>query len=263
MKLFVVADPHGYLTEMKNALAEKGFFENQAGKLLICGDVLDRGQEACEMVDFLVELLAQDRLILIKGNHEDLFEQCLQAVAGGGIYELRGGHSHHRHNGTWDTLLQLGKMEPRLAHRYPEILCARVMQSPFYTTLLPRFLNYYEPEGSPYIFVHGWIPAVMSGYKPYAVYDYIPDWRQADAFLWERARWLNGMEMAVRYGVVEPEKTIVCGHFHTSWGHNRIDNRGSEWGADADFSPFSAPGIIALDGCTAHSGIVNCMVFDV
>ncbi|MBR3561905.1 MAG: hypothetical protein IKN81_10355 [Oscillospiraceae bacterium] len=33
-------------------------------------------------------------------------------------------------------------------------------------------------------------------------------------------------------------------------------------GADADFSPYSTSGIIALDACTARSGIVNCIVVE-
>ena len=73
MNLYAVADPHGFLNEMKAALIEQGFFEDPHGKLVICGDVLDRGEQACEMVDFLVDLLEQDRLIFVKGNHEDLF----------------------------------------------------------------------------------------------------------------------------------------------------------------------------------------------
>lgn len=263
MKLYAVADPHGYFRETKQALEDKGFFHDPTGKLLICGDVLDRGQEAVAMVDFLAELLEQDRLILVRGNHEDLFEQCLQEIAYGGVYEVGSGMSPHRHNGTWDTLLQLGGMDKRQALKYPELLCRHVIETPFFQKLLPRFVDYYEPEHGSYIFVHGWIPTLVSGYKPYAVHSYDPNWREADAFMWERARWLNGMEMACRHGVLELEKTIVCGHFHTSWGHSRVEKRGSEWGEDADFSPFCAPGIMALDACTAHSGQVNCMVFDV
>ena len=58
----------------------------------------------------------------------------------------------------------------------------------------------------------------------------------------------------------EPEKNIVCGHWHTSYGHSTYEKRGSEFGEDADFSPYIAPGIIAIDACTAHTGMVNCVV---
>lgn len=52
-------------------------------------------------------------------------------------------------------------------------------------------------------------------------------------------------------------KTIYCGHWHSSWGHCKIDKICSEYGKDADFSPFIKDGIVAIDACTAHSGIVN------
>lgn len=67
---------------------------------------------------------------------------------------------------------------------------------------------------------------------------------------------------AARQGVIAPHKTIVCGHWHTSYGHARIEGVGSELGADADFSPCRAAGIIALDACTARSHRVNCVVIE-
>ncbi len=47
MRYYVVADPHGFFTEMKTALEEKGFFSDaEPHKLIICGDLFDRGAEA-------------------------------------------------------------------------------------------------------------------------------------------------------------------------------------------------------------------------
>ncbi|MBQ9779347.1 MAG: metallophosphoesterase [Clostridia bacterium] len=261
MKLYTVADPHGFLDEMKTALNEQGFFDDPEGKLVVCGDVLDRGKKAVEMADFLITLLKEDRLIYVRGNHEDLLERCLQDIVGAGFYEIKNGSSYHCRNGTWDTLLQLANMEERLALKYPEVLCRRVMESPFYETLLPSAVNYYEPENLPIIFVHGWIPCQSQGCGPFKVYSYDPHWRLAPPDIWERARWLNGMDMACNYHAIEPNKTIVCGHFHTSWGHAHINKDGSEWGEDAKFSPFEAEGILALDACTAYSHKVNCRVF--
>ena len=44
--------------------------------------------------------------------------------------------------------------------------------------------------------------------------------------------------------------------------HSKFGGKGTEFGKDADFSPYIAPGIIALDACTAYSGIVNCIVVE-
>ena len=60
----------------------------------------------------------------------------------------------------------------------------------------------------------------------------------------------------------ENGKTIVCGHRHASYGHSKLEGMGTEFGKDADFSPYIAPGIIALDACTAHSGIVNRIIVE-
>ncbi len=73
------------------------------------------------------------------------------------------------------------------------------------------------------------------------------------------ARWYNGMDAAV---TSQEGKTIVCGHWHTSYGHAKYLNKGNEFGPDACFEPYRNTGIIAIDGCTAYSGIVNVVVIE-
>ena len=86
---------------------------------------------------------------------------------------------------------------------------------------------------------------------------YDPDWRKASSESWREARWINGMDAARS---CREDKTILCGHFHCSYGHAVYEHRGSEFGPDADFSPYRGPGMIALDACTAYSGRVNVVV---
>ena len=76
---------------------------------------------------------------------------------------------------------------------------------------------------------------------------------------WNQARWFNGMDAAQ---TADENKTIVCGHWHTSYGHSKYEHKGTEFGEDADFSPYYGPGIIAIDACTAFSGKVNCLVIE-
>ena len=67
MKYYVVADPHGYYTYLHTALMEAGFFrETEPYKLVVCGDLLDRGEEARKMVEFMEALMAEDELIYIR-----------------------------------------------------------------------------------------------------------------------------------------------------------------------------------------------------
>lgn len=109
MRYYVTADVHGFYTPLITALTKAGFFADSAlHKLVILGDLFDRGKEALKLQAFLSELLDQDKVILIRGNHEDLFEE-LVTVDTGLPYR------HHVDNGTYDTALQLTGFDPRLA----------------------------------------------------------------------------------------------------------------------------------------------------
>ena len=261
MRYYAVADTHGYYSILERALKEVGFFEDkEPSKLIVCGDLLDRGAEAKALVDFCLRLAEQDRLIYLLGNHEDLLVQCLQQIARGGAYEIAAGMSHHYSNGTWDTLLQLAEMGEVEAYQNPHELVRRVMRSPFYSRLLPKGIDFFETPH--HIFTHGWLPCLKDGIGPLTKYAYDPDWRAADISRWQSARWYNGMELACLHRVTEPGKTVVCGHWHASYGHAKIAHRCTEWGKDAIFSPFDAEGILAIDACTAASGRINCVVIE-
>ena len=260
MALFIVSDIHGHYAPLEDILTRNNFYKDKKNKLLVLGDVLDRGQEAQKVVNFLLRLHREGRLIYIKGNHEDLFMQCLQAISRGEVFEIASGMSHHYRNRTFDTLLQLSEMTAQEAVSFPNELVWRIMRTSYYQELLSACVNYFETDT--HVFCHGWIPTRTQGSKPFWDYTYNPDWRNANEEEWYKARWFNGMELACKYGIIEPDKTIVCGHWHTSWGHSHINHTCSEWGSDAIFTSFYADGIIAIDAYTVHSGEINCIVFD-
>lgn len=58
------------------------------------------------------------------------------------------------------------------------------------------------------------------------------------------------------------DAVVVCGHWHASYGHSKYEGKCSEFGADADFSPYYGPRIIAIDACTSHSKKVNVIVIE-
>lgn len=67
------------------------------------------------------------------------------------------------------------------------------------------------------------------------------------------------MEEFRTWGGIE-NKTIVCGHWHTSFGNYNYHHKGSgEFEEDSDFGIFEDKGIIALDACTAFSKKVNIL----
>ena len=238
MRYYVCSDVHGFYTLFIDALKKAGYFDDtEPHKLLLLGDVMDRGKEAIEIQNFILEQMEHDTVILIRGNHEDLFVDMI---------ELRKGRTNFVDiwNGTSDTLDQLTGNTPKV----PELT-----EIPLYKTIIPAMRNFYET--SHYIFVHGYLPGLdcSDGYM------IAEDWRNASARAWSQARWVNGIDASL---TACPEKTVVCGHWHSSYGHALFENKGSEFQEDADFSPYFGKNLIAIDACTAHSRIVNCLVLE-
>lgn len=251
MRYYVVSDVHGYFTELKQALEEQGFFEDkQPYKLIICGDIYDRGKEAKELQEFILDLMKQDEIILIRGNHEDLTLELLN-----GWYRQSYWQFHHSSNGTIDTICQLLDTSFHGICHYPEEAGRKFLRNPYIQTIIPAMRDYYETEN--YIFTHGWIPCMVNGEE----YTKVENWRTASKGVWESARWINGME-AAHHGILEDGKTIVCGHWHCSFGHANYEGDGGEFDHHPNFNPYYGKGIIALDACTPISKKINCIVIE-
>ena len=257
MRYYVTADVHGYCSQLKAALQTAGFFDDpDPHKLIICGDLFDRGEEAPQLQSFILELLEKDMVILIRGNHEDLTMSLLHQWHLGSFRR-----DHHYRNGTIDTVCQLTGYGPFDLHFYSDSIGRAFLNTPYVQKIIPAMVDYFETAH--YIFTHGWIPCtVVSTDCKQKEYMPVANWRNAEPAIWDKARWINGME-AARNGIIEPGKTIVCGHWHCSFGHCYYENSGCEYGADANYDPYEVRGVIlALDACTALSGKVNCVVIE-
>ena len=109
-----------------------------------------------------------------------------------------------------------------------------------------------------YIMVHGWIPS----------FQHLDDFRDATDDEWEESMWWNGMEMWKNPKNRVNGKTIVCGHYHCSWGWSHIKQKRKEFPQkskkdwEKSFEPFVEDGIIAIDSCVAHTGLINCVVLE-
>lgn len=100
---FILSDIHSFYDEMIVALNKENFDINNPDHIIIvCGDLLDRGPKSKEVVSFFYDLYNKERVILIRGNHEDLFDE---------IVEYRRYHSYDLSNGTIKTLGQLNTPE--------------------------------------------------------------------------------------------------------------------------------------------------------
>ena len=180
--------------------------------------------------------MSLERKILIKGNHESLLLDCLQR----GYY-----YGYDCSNGTAQTIIDLAP-EAQTFDQACTIAYSRIKDFVY------SMVDYFESEN--YIFVHSFIPLNRDD----ASFD--PDWRNASYENWdEQARWGNPFALADQ-GLL-PEKTLVFGHWHTSWARSYFNDQ-PEWGEDADFSPFYGDGYIGIDACTAYSGKVNVIVLE-
>lgn len=251
-KYFVVSDIHGYFTILKEALDENGFdIENPNHILIVAGDIIDRGQEAVKTVLFLLSI-PEERLIFIRGNHEDLMEHLLEQ-----IYNFEMINFAHMSNKTLDSVVQFTRLKgiDLTTHNYEPGFIKHKMK--IFTELLERAVDYYEIDD--YIIVHGWVPVKQ---EEDGRYKYNKDWRNASKDEWDTSRWLNGMKLASE-GIIEEGKTIICGHYHTSFGNYNYHNKGSgEFTKDADFGIYKDKGIIAIDAATAHSKKINVYIFE-
>jgi serine/threonine protein phosphatase 1 len=258
MKYYVVADVHGFYKELVAALKEKGYYEDSTPhKLIVCGDLFDRGRQAKELQQFILDLMARDEVILIRGNHEDLMSEFIEGSCDYCESLERLVCCRHYGNRTVDTLQQLtGATFNKLIFDTQRVM-KYARRTPYVDKIIPATKDYFETDN--YIFVHGWIPCSKDedGFL-----NYNESWRSANKEEWDAARWLNGMQCACSYKITEPNKTIVCGHHSASYGHHWYGDAKHEFDGDADFSPFYANGIIALDACTVKSGKVNCIVIE-
>lgn len=250
MKLFVVSDIHGFYDELREALDGAGFdSKNEEHLLIVCGDTTDRGPKPSEVISYLSQLMNKNKCIVVKGNHESLVLECIE----------RGyPYSYDYSNGTFDTICELGNANA--GKTFGE--CCIVAEGRF-KAFVNKMVHYFETKR--YVFCHGFIPVNCDDefpmyYQRNRKFSKNEDWRYAHNSEWEQAMWFNGMQMAMDGFTIE--KCIVVGHYHASWGHAKM-GKCSEFGEDADFSPFYYQDkLIAIDGCTAHTGKINVLVLE-
>lgn len=258
-KYFVSSDIHGFYDEWMKSLDRNGFDINNPDHIIVvCGDLLDRGTQPFKVLDFIMKL-PEERTILITGNHEILMDELIE----------RGfAYNYDISNGTHKTLQTL--LDDMPYWRYPKDEVKKKLNETNYYKVRAKMKNY--AEIGDYVFVHGWIPCTTD-YQSHneEKIRYNKKWRYATQENWNKSMWINGMK-AYQQGATLKGKTIVCGHYHCSWGWSHLKQEREEFPNRSQqgtekfnkaFEPFKAKGILAIDACTAYSGIVNCVVIEI
>lgn len=231
-KYFIVSDIHSFYEELHKALWKSGFRKtNKDHILIVCGDVFDRGDETLEVYQFLSSL-PKNRCILIRGNHESLYNELLNKDFP---------DSYDGSNGTLKTFCDIADINIDLLTRsYYYInndtdnigtkiqdtwdsIKEKVRKSKITKWInSSQWVDYYELDN--FIFVHSFIPTYnpsgLPGYyvKASALQEN-PNWREADSVSWEDAKWGCPWKQykAGLFNCEEQEgKILVCGHWHVS-----------------------------------------------
>ena len=93
---FITSDVHGFFDELMVALNSKGFDGNNSDhKLIILGDLFDRGPDNIKVYEFVKSL--GDRFIYVRGNHEDLLGECVREIVSG--REVSEHHNNYNYRG--------------------------------------------------------------------------------------------------------------------------------------------------------------------
>lgn len=245
MKYFVVGDVHSYFSYLENVLNKAGFDKNNPNHFFISlGDLLDRGNMPRECLKFVLSLDV-NRRALVRGNHEDLLEN---------IVMNKTFRKRDFTNGTMSTLTKLSNVS---YYEFDQMLNIITKDEDLYI-YYQSLIDFYEIED--YVFVHGWIPKNIGSYK---------DWRSAYIEDFYSARWTNGFDAwhDMKDDEYREKKTIVCGHFHTPYGHSVYHNYGKDIMDDlklndCHFEPFVDEGIIGIDGCVALSHQMNLLTIE-
>lgn len=252
---FAVSDVHSFYTILIKSLEENGWEQDNPDHILIlCGDAFDRGKESVQLFEFL-KSLPKERLIYIKGNHEDLLQSCCESIEMGYVPSI-----NHFYNGTINTICDICDVTRgeilNMDQRYYDFDLQHYINkqmSPLLTFIKETCVDYYQIKDK--IFVHGWIPSdSIRNVFDETTYIYDSHWKKGN---WERARWVNGMK-AWSDGVKIDNKTIVCGHWDSWWGHKNINEENVE-----NHNTFEQEGIICLDACTVKSKQINVYKFQV
>ena len=249
MKNFVVSDIHDHYALLIDALARNDFdINNEDHRLIVCGDAFYSGPQPGELFVFLSELSNKGKLIFIYGNHDielldNLRVRKFTRPANRKCAELIVKHLTQK-TGLSDA-----------------DLVAECEKLGFTRFLAETPVWYYENEN--YVFTHGFIPIEKKAYKP--------DWRNASEKEWRNAAARgDAMALSMRYGVSEPNKKIVCGHYSAARCYLMKDATQADWdnkiykdvsGVPAEgFKPFFGDTLIAIDQSVKKTGFMNCII---
>ncbi|KFN03381.1 serine/threonine protein phosphatase [Bacillus clarus] len=220
-RILVISDIHGEIEKFEQLLKEARYDMKQ-DQLILLGDYVDRGPNACAVIEKVKELKEEGALVL-KGNHEDMMIKALTTD------EEHSWNHWVKRNGGDKTLYSYGFVEEDIAVN-EEAFQKPILQS----LLLEEHLKFIQEldhyiETEDYIFVHAGVEPTkpVSESEPYTL------------------MWIRN-EFHSRYN---GEKVVIFGHTETKTLHGN-DNCDVYFGGNR---------IIGIDGGAVYGGQLNCL----
>lgn len=287
-KYFITSDIHSFYSPLKKALKQAGFKKTNPNHILIvAGDLFDRGTETLEVYKY-IKSIPKSRLVLLRGNHEELFEEILEAqfpgdhdfsngtvltccdIAGANIDDLsfyKVAFKLFPGDALWQTDWEVvtNQTNAKRAEIWGNI-AKKVKESDFYQWFKAVPWKHYYELGS-FIITHSFIPLHQG--SPFALYrtktadlKTFTDWRtQATETDLNASHWgcpYKLMDAGFFDEELKNGKTLVCGHWHAVSGHTQYGTDGYMYANDIYYSNK----LIMLDACTVVSDQVNVLVVD-
>jgi len=174
-RVLCVSDLHGCFTQIRNLLEKVVEYNPVSDRLIVLGDMIDRGNETMETVLYLSELRRKNHSVtLLMGNHEYAALQSLKP-GNGKIEDMRIPLAWITSFGGELTIRSFGGLEK-----------ARTILIPFIESLP------YYCETPDFVFAHGGIPKGTKNVKTEVPVSVLLNYRAMD---------YEG-----------PHKTVICGH---------------------------------------------------
>ena len=175
MSTYVMSDLHGEYDKFIKMLTKISFSDND--KLIIIGDIFDRGEKPLQILDYIIN---KDNIELLLGNHESMF---IEAYNG---YGFKNWVYHNGGYTTFKALMKRGNKYMEMLYKYLEKLD------------IVKIVNNY-------ILVHAGF-YMPNNYKDLTI-DELLKCQSADYNLWDRS-WIDNPKKLDNY-------TIITGHTPT------------------------------------------------
>lgn len=243
MKYFVVSDIHGFYQPLVKALSEAGYQkDNLNHTLIVLGDIFDRGREPLLVYSFL-KSIPEERLILIRGNHEDFFVTAVEE----GLNDVV-----DVENGTALTIADILGVTFNSLGKYVDKPVTPMLKNEVYKFIKSNKWRQYIEIGN-YILTHSYIPTINGKYDP--------SWRTMPKYSleWDWAHFVNADKEMERHSFdeeIKKGKILVSGHNASSYLHRVYE------GKKDDYSIFYGKNYICIDASVYHSGKINVFTFE-